>query len=92
MRTPNSQLTNSQFGNSQAGYSLVWELWSGALGAVAVLLVLQPPAEAAGRIVTFRGEDGHTISGLLMEADQRPAPAVGETITRGSANPSHRAS
>jgi dienelactone hydrolase len=47
-----------------------------ALGVVAVLFVLQPPAEAAGRAVTFRAGDGRTLSGLLMEADQRPAPAV----------------
>lgn len=67
---------NSQYANSQSRRALVWELCSWALGVVAVLLVLPWPAEAAGRVVTFRADDGRTLSGLLMEAGQRPAPAV----------------
>ncbi len=43
---------------------------------LAMLVVVVPSAEAAGRTVTFRSGDGRTLSGLLMEADQRPAPAV----------------
>lgn len=33
-------------------------------------------AEAAGRAITFRAEDGRAISGYLAEAQSRPAPAV----------------
>lgn len=33
-------------------------------------------AEAAGRVVTFRGDNGRTVAGLLIEASERPAPAV----------------
>jgi len=40
------------------------------------LLIAGSSAEAAGRVVTFRADDGRMLSGLLMEADQRPAPAV----------------
>jgi dienelactone hydrolase len=44
---------------------------------VAVLLVLaQLPVGAAGRLITFRAADGRMLSGLFMEADLRPAPAV----------------
>jgi dienelactone hydrolase len=43
---------------------------------VAVISAAAPPAEAAGRVVTFRAPDGRTLSGVLNEADQRPAPAV----------------
>jgi dienelactone hydrolase len=32
--------------------------------------------QAAGRIVSFRADDGRTINGLLVEANTRPAPAV----------------
>jgi dienelactone hydrolase len=32
--------------------------------------------EAAGRLVTFRALDGRPITGLLFEANARPAPAV----------------
>jgi dienelactone hydrolase len=35
-----------------------------------------PGAGAAGRTVSVRAADGRTISGLLMEAGSRPAPAV----------------
>ncbi len=43
---------------------------------LAILVVIGASAEAAGRTVTFRAADGRTLSGLLVEADQRPAPAV----------------
>lgn len=33
-------------------------------------------AEAAGRAVTFRADNGRTVAGLLIEASERPAPAV----------------
>ena len=46
-----------------------------ALLAVAVL-VLATHAHAQGRTVQFRADDGHTVAGLLFEANQRPAPAV----------------
>ena len=41
-----------------------------------VLGVAQPQPEAAGRVVTFRLGDGRMLSGLWMEAQDRPAPAV----------------
>ena len=31
---------------------------------------------AQTRVVSFRADDGHTVTGFLMEANQRPAPAV----------------
>jgi len=43
---------------------------------LAVFLAAGASAEAAGRAVTFRAADGRTLSGVLTEADQRPAPAV----------------
>ncbi len=39
-------------------------------------LLLAVDALAAGRAVTFRGEDGHAIGGYLVESDAKPAPAV----------------
>ena len=48
----------------------------GALSLLAAFLIAGSSAHAAGRVVSFRAEDGRTLSGLLMEADQRPAPAV----------------
>ena len=49
-----------------------------ALGvAAAALLVFTPLLlDAAGRVVTFPSADGRTLTGLLMEARDRPAPAV----------------
>jgi dienelactone hydrolase len=48
------------------------------LGIVsAVLLVSQPPTlNAAGRAVMLRTSDGRAIAGLMIEAPNRPAPAV----------------
>jgi dienelactone hydrolase len=40
------------------------------------VLVTQLPVNAAGRVVTFRALDGRTLSGLLLESEARPAPAV----------------
>ena len=47
------------------------------LGILALGLVAsQPPLRAAGRIASFRAADGRTLTGLLFEADSRPAAAV----------------
>jgi len=40
------------------------------------LFAVQLPVSAAGRVVTFRAADGRTLSGLFLEAEARPAPAV----------------
>jgi dienelactone hydrolase len=37
---------------------------------------VQQAPRAAGRTVTFRAEDGRTITGLMMEPSQHPSPAV----------------
>ena len=50
--------------------SLGFGLW--VLGFIAAQL----PVNAAGRVVTFRAADGRTLTGLLLEAEPRPAPAV----------------
>jgi len=47
----------------------------GALGVV-MLVLLARPATAAGRIVTFRAEDGRALNALAYEPSQRPSPAV----------------
>jgi len=44
--------------------------------AMALLLLAQPRARAAGRIASFRTADGRIVSGLFSDAPQRPAPAV----------------
>ena len=48
------------------------------LAAITLALIglAQPQPEAAGRIVSFRLADGRMVSGLWMEAQERPAPAV----------------
>ncbi len=43
---------------------------------VIALLTLAPPTRAAGRTITFRAADGRAVNGLLVEAPQRPGPAV----------------
>jgi len=61
----------------------------GALFRVLVLVLILVPVlvlvlgsiapiglAAAGRTVAFRARDGRAVTGLLMEASQRPAPAV----------------
>jgi acetyl esterase/lipase len=47
----------------------------GVCGVVFIALS-QLPVDAAGRLVTFRASDGRTVTGLFVEADARPAPAV----------------
>jgi len=50
---------------------------SGVLSALLICSILPvQPVAAAGRLVAFRAADGHSATGLLMEASQRPAPAV----------------
>jgi len=39
-------------------------------------LLMSGHAEGAGRVVTFRSPTGRTVTGLLTEAEGRPAPAV----------------
>ncbi|MSO45826.1 MAG: hypothetical protein EXQ59_03540 [Acidobacteria bacterium] len=43
---------------------------------MAALLLAQPSVRAAGHAVTFRAANGSTVSGLMMDARDRPAPAV----------------
>jgi len=49
-----------------------------ALGIVvaALLVVAEGPLGAAGRVVTFPAADGRVLTGLMMDARDRPAPAV----------------
>lgn len=51
-------------------------LW--VLGVVIVATLAFPPRaiNAAGRAITLRTSDGRSIAGLMMEAGERPAPAV----------------
>lgn len=42
----------------------------------ALVVVAQPSLFAAGRSVSFRAADGRAVTGLLLEARDRPAPAV----------------
>jgi pimeloyl-ACP methyl ester carboxylesterase len=48
------------------------------LTASVATMVLSSSTEirAAGHTVTFRGDDGRTINGTLVEANRRPAPGV----------------
>lgn len=43
---------------------------------LAAFVFLQPPIHGAGRLTTFRADDGRVLTGLLLEASRRPAPAV----------------
>jgi dienelactone hydrolase len=44
---------------------------------IALLVCLWPlPVFAAGRAISFRAEDGRTVSAIVFEPLQRPAPAV----------------
>jgi dienelactone hydrolase len=43
---------------------------------IAAALLLAPATRAAGRAVSFRAADGRMVNALLVEAGQRPAPAV----------------
>ena len=40
------------------------------------IVLVQPPVNAAGRVVTYRAPDGRTLTALLFEADARPSAAV----------------
>jgi dienelactone hydrolase len=44
--------------------------------AVCLVCVFAVEAHGAGRSVQFRAEDGRVLTGLMMEASQRPSPAV----------------
>lgn len=46
------------------------------LAASLFLLTSQPWLRAAGRVVTFRAADGRVLTGVFVEASERPAPAV----------------
>lgn len=46
------------------------------VAAFLVAVVNSAPASAAGHAVTFRADDGRTVSAWMVEANQRPAPAV----------------
>ena len=43
---------------------------------VGCALLMSGYAQGAGRLVTFRSPSGRTVTGLLTEAEARPAPAV----------------
>lgn len=43
---------------------------------IVVWLLAASPAFAAGRAVSFRGDDGRTINATVFEPSQRPAPGV----------------
>jgi len=51
-------------------------VWVWRLGVVVWIVALFTPDARAEDRVTFRSEDGHTVAGVLVEASQRPAPAV----------------
>src|SRR5687768_2749319 len=55
-----------------------WELpcGIGALTVVICVLGLSGAPQAAGRAVAFRALDGRLLTGLMVEASQRPSPAV----------------
>jgi dienelactone hydrolase len=46
------------------------------ISVVVALACLQSGVRAAGRLVSFRAADGRTLTGLFIEARERPAPAV----------------
>jgi len=72
--TPNSQLPTSKQDVATATF-LGAGSWRLGVGLV-ILVVLVPPAFAAGRAVSFRSEDGRAIAATVFEPSQRPAPAV----------------
>lgn len=51
-------------------------VWGVGVPGMLLALLISASPEAAGRLVTFRAADGRILSGLLMEARDRPAPAV----------------
>ena len=68
MTTPNSRLRRSQCSRLRCR-----ALGVGVLGIVCAFV---SGAHTAGRAVTFRAADGRISTGLFMEANNRPAPAV----------------
>lgn len=71
--TPNFRLPTPKAAHT---FRLGFGIW--LLGFVIVAVVIYPPrlVDAAGRIVALRTSDGRTIAGLVIEASDRPAPAV----------------
>ena len=51
-------------------------VWGVGVPGMLLALLISASPEAAGRLVTFRAADGRMLSGLLMEARDRPASAV----------------
>ena len=52
-------------------------MWSLGVGFWVLGFIAAPPSvNAAGQIVNYRAADGRTLTGLLLEADTHPAPAV----------------
>jgi len=71
--TPNPATSSSQAPAKTAKSQRRWAL---GVAVAALIVAAQPPAHSAGRLVTFRAADGRMLTGLFMEADVRPAPAV----------------
>lgn len=63
---------NSSVSSCLRGPSLVWIVGI----VVSVFVVIATSLDAAGRAVTVRAADGGTITGLMFDARERPAPAV----------------
>ena len=68
MTNPTSQIPNPK--PWRRWFSLGFGIW--VLGFFAA----QVPVNAAGRVVNYRAADGRSLTGLLFEADARPAAAV----------------
>ena len=56
--------------------SLGFGIWVWGFAITAVLVDLPSDLHAAGRSVTFRTPDGRTVVALMVDARDRPAPAV----------------
>src|SRR6185369_3839538 len=74
-RRPSCACAGAQLGVVTRG---AWRPGLSGLAAVVVALVLVQALTvgAAGRVISFRGDGGRTIDGLLVEASQHPGPAV----------------
>ena len=57
-------------------HRLGYRIWVLGLVSAALLVCQRPAVEAAGRAVTLRTSDGRSVTGVLIEAGNRPAPAV----------------
>ena len=53
-----------------------WKLAVLAAGVLAVVYAAPSVSAASARAVSFRAESGRTVNAILVDADQRPAPAV----------------